>query len=197
MLWDLATGKTLHTLKGHKDRVTCVAFARNGRILATGGLDRTVRFWDVKAGVQRFAIEGLDCAVECVAFSPDGKLLAAGGKGSITIHEAATGKKLLRILTYSHHPVCMAFSSDSKRLATGSGPGEIGRGSGIKIWDVATGQGVLHVHGPTDMVTSLAFTPDGQRLAAAFGVDMSFKLFSQNPAEIRIWDARPVRKSRP
>jgi WD40 repeat protein len=197
MLWDLATGRTLHTLKGHKDQVTSVAFARDGRTLATGGLDKTVKFWDVKAGVQRFAIEGLDCAVECMAFSPNGKLLATGGKGSITTHEMATRKKLLRILTYSHHPVCMAFSSDGKRLATGSGPGEIGRGSGVKIWDVATGQGVLHVHGPTDLVTSVAFSPDGQRLAAAFGADMSFKLFSQNPAEIRIWDARPVRKPRP
>ncbi len=50
LLWDVATGILRHTLQGHADWVTSVAFSPDGQTLASGSLDGTVLLWDVAAG---------------------------------------------------------------------------------------------------------------------------------------------------
>ena len=55
----------------------------------------------------------------------------------------------------------MAFSRDSKTLATGGD-----YDGSIKLWDIASGKELNTLSGPTDMVTSIAFAPDGSMLAA-------------------------------
>ncbi|MBI2826179.1 MAG: DUF4034 domain-containing protein [Planctomycetia bacterium] len=52
VLWDLADKKELRRFTGHTDDVTCVAFARHGKMLASGSKDGTIRFWDVSDAVK-------------------------------------------------------------------------------------------------------------------------------------------------
>ena len=47
MLWDVATGREIGALKGHGKGVTQVAFSRDGRLLASGSTDNTIKIWDV------------------------------------------------------------------------------------------------------------------------------------------------------
>ena len=80
-LWDFPTLRRRFLLVGHSERVTDLAFAPDGRTLATASLDRTVRLWSVASGQELLVLDGHTGPVRAVAFSPDGRMLASCGDG--------------------------------------------------------------------------------------------------------------------
>jgi WD40 repeat protein len=81
-LHDLATGKVLRVLRGHRGTVFRVAFSPDGKLLASGGGGNggpgEVKVWEVATGKEVAALAGHTSAVYALAFSPDGRLLASG-----------------------------------------------------------------------------------------------------------------------
>jgi WD40 repeat protein len=92
-IWDTAKGVLRFGLEGHDEPVVAVAFSPDGKTLASGSLDRTVKVWDVGSGKLIRTLAGHGNSVNAVAFSPDGKTLLSGSAdGTVRLWDVQTGE---------------------------------------------------------------------------------------------------------
>jgi WD40 repeat protein/uncharacterized caspase-like protein len=199
-IWDVTTGRELHTLTGHTGEVFCVAYSPDGTRLASGSADQSVRLWDAETGKEIATLQPRFGPVKSLAFDPKRPRLAVAGgpaqeqarpiqPGVIQIWDTTTAK-LIRGLTGHTSQVCsVAYSPDGTRLASASPGGSepVGmpgmartdiKDPEAKVWNADTGQELLTFRGHKNAIKSVAFSPDGQRIASASG----------NEA-IKVWEA--------
>jgi WD40 repeat protein/serine/threonine protein kinase len=171
-LWESATGQVSRVLHGHAKTVRCLAFSRDGTMLASGSDDGTTRLWKV-ADDQPPAVLATG-PVHGIAFSPDGKTLAVGGvDGKLALWELSRQQPVDTWPAHAGGINAIAFSLDGKTLAT-AGP----HGS-VKLWDSAAGTVKQDLAAGTASVLALVFGPDGKHLAAGDG---------QGGGAVWLWD---------
>jgi WD40 repeat protein len=134
-VWEARSGKQIHVLTRGKTRIAVVAWSPDGRKLAAGGLDGNATVWEMEKRAKLRILRGHRDYVTALAWSPDSKQLAVSGGGEmaqgvlgrqqdvetrVRIFDVATGNE--KVTFADHHDVvtCVAWSSDGKRLATGS-----------------------------------------------------------------------------
>lgn len=140
-------------------------FSPDGRFLASGAVDDTVRIWEVATGKESRRLGGHDSWVTSVAYSPDGKLVAsAGGDGRIRLTEVSTGKVVRHFKAHDGPVSCLAFGGNGTILASGSGIISGGDAT-VRLWHVASAR-QLYMFRRKGQVRSLAFAPDSKSIAA-------------------------------
>jgi WD40 repeat protein len=158
------------------DRVRSMAFSPDGRLLATAGLDGTLRIWDV----QQRALLGEPLAEDTgmvwgLAFSPDGHRLAVAGRdGTVRLWDALRRTQLAVLHDRGGGVLTVAFSPDGRLLASA------GDGGAITLRDAHS---LVHVNSlrarEASRIVAMTFVLGGDSLAAA-GDD----------GIVRVWDVR-------
>jgi WD40 repeat protein len=144
----------------------CLAFSPDGRTLALGGDDGTIRLWDMPAARERIVLRGHKDIVRSVAFSPDGRRLVSSGQERLVfLWDSLRGVVLHKLAESGPNPVQFAaFSPDGRTVAVGESGWSP---QDVTLWDSETGVVRSRLVGQSSGINALAFSPDGRTLATA------------------------------
>jgi WD40 repeat protein len=203
-LWDAQTGEIRRKFNSgpslgmlpKSGGVLSVAYSPDGKILAAGTQNATIKIWDAQTGKELRVLGGQDDPVESIAFSPDGLTLASGSRnGALILWDTKSWKAKQKIKLNNALVRSVAFSPDSKTLAgsisltvkntspalvtidspPNNGVNMIGVsgyevraiGGAVKLWDIETGKMALELANSQNIIPTVAFSPDGQTVANA------------------------------
>src|SRR5262249_40981052 len=115
-------GAAMRVLEGHTGPVRCLAYSPDGKALASGGDDHSVRLWEVASGRAQVFREGLKDPIRALAFNPDGRRLGVGvWDGRLRVWPVS-GRGRKTSLTGDGSGIwSLAFSPDGSALAAGFG----------------------------------------------------------------------------
>ncbi|CAD5979872.1 putative WD repeat-containing protein all2124 [Planktothrix rubescens NIVA-CYA 18] len=150
--------KPINSLDGHENSVIGVTFSPDGKFIASGSWDNTVKLWKLD-GTLVTTLKGHENSVNSVAFSPDGKFIASGSWDNIVKLWKLDGTLVTTLKGHENVVNSVAFSPDGKFIASGSSD------KTVKLWKL-DGTLVTTLKGHENVVSSVAFSPDGKFIAS-------------------------------
>ena len=175
--------KIKHTLTGHTQPIICVAMSPDGKTIASGSQDNTIKLWNAATGELLETLTGHHSAIIALAFSPDGKILASSSNhefndGTIKLWDLTTRKlqKSLGASLVNLRVGSLAFSRDQQYLASGH-IGFTAVDTAIRIWQIDRGKVAYTLKGHGWEVTAIAFSSDG-RILVSGGADSAIMIWN-------------------
>ncbi|MBD2128701.1 protein kinase [Microcoleus sp. ZQ-A2] len=162
------------TLTGDSNSTNPVAITPDGKTLATGSEEGTIKFWNLQTGELKKTFKGHTSAVNVIVFSPNGQTLASGSADeSIKLWNLNTEGVLHTLSGRSKGISAIVMTPDSQTLVSGDRVGN------IEFWNLKNGERINAFAGHEILVTSLAVTPDGQTIVS-----------SSQDNRIKLWDVK-------
>ncbi|WP_162667285.1 sigma-70 family RNA polymerase sigma factor [Gemmata massiliana] len=167
-VWDVATGKLLHTLTGNHTWVEALAVAPDGKTFASAGQNGLIRLWNFATGADACPQVGHKDAVGGVAFGSDGKTVVTGSRdGTVRWWDSTTGAER-RSIAAREGVLGTVLSPDGKAVLVSTYDGK------LRTWDAVTER----ENTPTNLPGAakfgpLSFAPDGKYLVASSGPNVT------------------------
>ena len=177
-LWDVASGKLLHSFAGHREGVTGLAFAADGKTLFSSRTlsRRSLLAWNAATGRLRGQIGEQDTiAITASPCRRMANVLAACGDSGLQLWHPATGKKLRTCVGTRDFFVdqMVAWSADNRSLVSSGHANE-----SIHVWDAATGKELRPLKPSRIRPHHAILSPDGESVAAGGYADGTIHLWS-------------------
>jgi WD40 repeat protein len=182
-VWDLESGRELHTLTGHSSWVTGVAVSGEGRRAVSASFDQTLKVWDLETGRELHTLTGHSGGISGVAMSVDGRrAVSASHDHTLKVWDLETGCELRTLTGHSGVVNSVAVSADGRRCLSASG-------KTLKVWDLEArppyGAALRTFSGHSAAVRALAVTWDGRRAVS-----------TSEDKTLKVWDMETGRELR-
>lgn len=160
--------RCVNTLTGHTAIIYAIAIDPEGKTLASGSADNTIKVWNLNNGEILATFNGHSNTVRSINFSNNGQILASGSTDTtIKLWYSLTGTTFRG---HSEIVTSVVLSPDSQKLASGS------TDNTIKIWNLNTEELISTLTGHEDSIMSVVFTPNGRTLISG-SLDKTIKLW--------------------
>jgi WD40 repeat protein len=159
-LWQVDTGKIVHTFTDSLKGVFALAVSPDGKLLASGSWDETIALWDLEGGNCIKHLTQHQSSVRSLAIGPDSKTLVSGSfDRTIVLWQLPEGTVQTTIVDLE--PIAaISLSANGKFFVSTGDDGS------IKLWSVATGAAIGESRANQHCIGSLAIDPEGQTIAA-------------------------------
>ncbi|HEY9739286.1 MAG TPA: AAA-like domain-containing protein, partial [Coleofasciculaceae cyanobacterium] len=151
--------KERNRLEGHSNGVIAVCFSPDGKTIASGSSDHSIKLWSLD-GKELQTFQGHEGVVNSLCFSPDGKTIASGSNDRIIKLWSLDGRELRTLQGHHDTVYSISFSPNGQTIASGSDD------KTIRLWSL-DGRELQALEGHSAGVYSVSFSPDGQALASA------------------------------
>jgi WD40 repeat protein len=161
-------------MHGHKDRVLSLDFSPDGKLLATGSIDNTLRLWRVRDAVLLRTMRGNPFPVQTLKFSHDGKRIATGSSdGLIRIWRVSDGGLIKTLKGHGGSIVDLEYSPDNRTLAS------CAEDYTVRIWREINGKQLRIIDEGMTYINDLSYSPNGKLLA-----------WGEENGRLRMWDVQ-------
>ncbi|MFO7903600.1 MAG: protein kinase domain-containing protein [Planctomycetota bacterium] len=165
-------------LRGHRNEIWSVAFAPDGAVLASAGVDQVIKIWNPAAGHEIDEITGLTDEVRCIAFSPVERTLAAGGADPvIRMWDLTSGKEHSSLFGHTSEVRGLDFAPDGQMLAS------VGYDHSLRFWDPTASECLRDVRAHDTRVQCVAFV--GNETVATAGDDGTIKFWNARDGSLK------------
>ena len=175
VLWQAINGTyERNTLEGHQDYVWSLSYSPDGKTIASGSKDKTIKVWDATTGKLLHTLKGHQGSVNTLSYSPDGETITSSGEDkTIKVWDATTG----RLLHNLEGADSFSYSLDGKMIASGSDDGT------VKLWEVSTGRLLHNLEGHQGSVKSLSYNANGKMIASG-SADTTVKVWEVSTGKL-------------
>lgn len=187
-IYDAESGEKLHIFSDDNSKdgdlyIRSVCFSPDGKLLAAGAEDKTVKVWDIEHKRIAHTFVGHDLDIYSLDFTYDGKFIVSGsGDKKAKVWDVEKGKCVFTLGNEDFGPkdgvTSVAISPDGRLIAAGS------LDRVVRLWDAHTGYYLDRYEGHLDSVYSVAFSPDGRSLASG-SLDKTLKLWDLSGSRTR------------
>jgi WD40 repeat protein len=169
----------IQTFAAHQSWIRTIAFSPDGRLLATGSGDKTIKLWSVETGECVRVFPEHASWVRAIAISPDGKMLASAANDRLVwLWNLATGQLQNTLAGHTDWVRAVAFSADGQTLVTGS------QDKTAILWDLNTTRPLHTLTHHNHWVITVAVSSDNQTIATG-SCDQTIQLWQRSSGKYR------------
>ena len=168
-LWQVNLGTELISIDSQQGKVNCLAISPDGKLMLSGGSDKTIKLWDLGSTETRSVnylakFTAHQLAVNNIAFNPIEAIVKFASVSSdrrVILWGLDTNTPLSIFTAHTQAVKAISFSPDGKLLATAGDDGL------IQLWDMDNFKLVRTISAHRWTISSLSFLADGDTLVSA------------------------------